>query len=49
MKIHISQTTHELLGADYATAERGEIVVKGKGKKRNILAKVLIPFVLMRM
>lgn len=34
MKIHISQTTHELLGADYATAERGEIVVKGKGQMK---------------
>lgn len=31
MKIHISQTTHELLGADYSTTDRGEIVVKGKG------------------
>jgi hypothetical protein len=30
-KIHISQTTHELLGPDYLTADRGEIVVKGKG------------------
>ncbi len=31
MKIHISQTTYELLGPDYLTADRGEIVVKGKG------------------
>ena len=31
MKIHISETTHELLGRDYSTADRGEIVVKGKG------------------
>lgn len=33
MKIHISQTTHELLGPDYSTADRGEIVVKGKGSE----------------
>lgn len=33
MKIHISQTTHELLGPDYKTADRGEIVVKGKGNR----------------
>jgi class 3 adenylate cyclase len=31
MKIHISQTTYELLGPDYLAADRGEIVVKGKG------------------
>lgn len=31
MKIHISQTTHELLGSDYSTTDRGEIAVKGKG------------------
>lgn len=31
MKIHISQTTFELLGEDYATGDRGEIAVKGKG------------------
>nr|CAH0110411.1 unnamed protein product [Daphnia galeata] len=33
-KIHISQTTHELLGPDYLTADRGEIVVKGKGQMK---------------
>lgn len=31
MKIHISQTTHDLLSSDYSTADRGEIAVKGKG------------------
>ncbi|XP_046452235.1 soluble guanylate cyclase 88E-like isoform X2 [Daphnia pulex] len=34
MKIHISQTTYELLGPDYLTADRGEIVVKGKGQMK---------------
>jgi hypothetical protein len=32
MKIHISQSTRELIPADYKTTERGEITVKGKGK-----------------
>lgn len=31
MKVHISQTTKELLGPNYKLAERGEIEVKGKG------------------
>lgn len=31
MKIHISQTTRELLPDGYIVEERGEIVVKGKG------------------
>jgi len=31
MKIHISQSTRELIPADYKTTERGEITVKGKG------------------
>lgn len=31
MKIHISETTRELLGSNYSIAERGEITVKGKG------------------
>ncbi|XP_046649708.1 soluble guanylate cyclase 88E-like isoform X2 [Daphnia pulicaria] len=34
MKIHISQTTYELLGPDYLAADRGEIVVKGKGQMK---------------
>lgn len=31
MKIHISQSTRELLPDGYVVEERGEIVVKGKG------------------
>ncbi|XP_068625589.1 soluble guanylate cyclase 88E [Battus philenor] len=31
MRIHISQTTHELLSPSYKVVERGEIQVKGKG------------------
>jgi guanylate cyclase, other len=31
MKIHISQSTKELITEDYKTTERGEITVKGKG------------------
>ncbi|KAG7297429.1 Soluble guanylate cyclase 88E [Plutella xylostella] len=31
MRIHISQTTHELLSPEYMVTERGEIQVKGKG------------------
>lgn len=44
MKIHISETTRELLGSNYSIAERGEITVKGKGfvlrppKKKRSLA-----------
>lgn len=32
MKIHISQSTKELISSDYQVTERGEIQVKGKGK-----------------
>lgn len=32
MRIHISQTTQELLSPSYMVTERGEIQVKGKGK-----------------
>lgn len=31
MKIHISQSTKDLLGPNYKVSERGEIDVKGKG------------------
>lgn len=31
MRIHISQTTRELLSPTYMVSERGEIQVKGKG------------------
>lgn len=31
MKIHISQTTRDLISASYTVKERGEIYVKGKG------------------
>lgn len=34
MKIHISQTTRDLISASYTVKERGEIYVKGKGKGR---------------
>lgn len=34
MRIHISQTTHELLSTSYMVQERGEIQVKGKGNSR---------------
>jgi len=34
MKIHISQTTRDLISASYMVKERGEIYVKGKGKDR---------------
>jgi len=34
MKIHISQTTRDLISASYTVKERGEIYVKGKGKDR---------------
>ena len=32
MKIHISQSTCDLLSPEYMVTERGEIQVKGKGK-----------------
>lgn len=32
MKVHISQTTKDLLGPSYIVTQRGEIEVKGKGK-----------------
>jgi len=32
MKIHISQSTRDLLSPEYMATERGEIQVKGKGK-----------------
>jgi len=35
MKIHISQTTRDLISSSYLVKERGEIYVKGKGKGRN--------------
>lgn len=34
MKIHISQTTKDLLGPNYRLTERGEIDVKGKGSMK---------------
>lgn len=34
MKIHISQTTKELVGPNYKLSDRGEIEVKGKGKMK---------------
>lgn len=34
MKVHISQTTKDLLGPNYKLAQRGEIEVKGKGQMR---------------
>jgi guanylate cyclase len=34
MKIHISQTTRDLISTSYTVSERGEIYVKGKGKPR---------------
>lgn len=37
MKIHISQTTRDLLSASYTVKERGEIYVKGKGKSLNVV------------
>lgn len=37
MKIHISQSTKELLPPIYQVAERGEIQVKGKGKTMDSL------------
>ena len=45
MKVHISETTRELLGPNYSIAERGEITVKGKGfvlrpqKKRSLATR----------
>lgn len=34
MKVHISQTTKELLGPNYKLSDRGEIEVKGKGNMK---------------
>jgi guanylate cyclase len=34
MKIHISETTKNLLGKHYKVSERGEIEVKGKGSMK---------------
>lgn len=34
MKVHISQTTMELLGPNYKLSDRGEIEVKGKGNMK---------------
>lgn len=34
MKVHISQTTKELLGPNYKLADRGEIEIKGKGNMK---------------
>lgn len=34
MKVHISQTTKDLLGPNYKLADRGEIAVKGKGNMK---------------
>lgn len=39
MRIHISQTTQELLSPSYIVTERGEIQVKGKGNSRNARGK----------
>ena len=36
MKVHISQSTKELLPDMYYVAERGEIEVKGKGKYKQL-------------
>ncbi|KAJ6634645.1 Soluble guanylate cyclase 88E [Pseudolycoriella hygida] len=50
MKIHISQTTRDLLGENYKLAERGEIEVKGKGtmktywlEDREYRSKLIMP------
>ncbi|KAJ8922474.1 hypothetical protein NQ315_007502 [Exocentrus adspersus] len=38
MKIHISQSTKELLPVSYRVSERGEIEIKGKGKHKEAIA-----------
>ncbi len=50
MKIHVSQTTRELLSESYRLAERGEIEVKGKGtmktywlEDREYRSKLIMP------
>lgn len=40
MRIHISQTTQELLSPSYMVTERGEIQVKGKGEHNMIVVTV---------
>lgn len=42
MKIHISQSTKELLSPAYHVAERGEIQVKGKGEIMFILSRTVV-------
>lgn len=37
MRIHISQTTRELISSDYEVEERGEVPLKGKGILRNTM------------
>ncbi|KAJ8868258.1 hypothetical protein PR048_029774 [Dryococelus australis] len=44
MKIHISQSTKELLSPAYKVAERGEIHVKGKGEPHLSLSLILYLF-----
>ena len=34
MRVHVSQTTRELLTPNYLISERGEIIVKGKGNMK---------------
>lgn len=50
MKIHVSQTTRDLLSETYRLAERGEIEVKGKGtmktywlEDREFRSKLIMP------
>lgn len=50
MKIHVSQTTRDLLSENYKLAERGEIEVKGKGtmktywlEDREYRSKLIMP------
>lgn len=44
MKIHISQTTRDLISASYMVKERGEIYVKGKGKDRHCCGPDVVCF-----
>lgn len=48
MKIHISQSTKDLISAEYHAAERGEVHVKGKGihgvKFRSYMENFVISF-----
>ena len=36
MKIHVSQTTKDILSENFVLTERGEVTVKGKGKMNQI-------------